>query len=323
MLEGRDGEMKRIVRDDEIRTCSILLGEFLKQPQPQHAEKIKFSGVGKKDVYNITAPFQDEGELVIAGRVESRDSEHSQVYFFVEHAGEWKPRVNAPVFTLQDPFVTRIGGNLVFGGVEISPHPEIEGALEWRTVFYKGQNIAGLTEFFKGPVGMKDLRLVELSDKSVGVLTRPQGEKGGRGEIGFTKVPDLEELTVDVINDAPLLEGQFIEEEWGGGNEIHLLNNGLLGVLGHIACFDDAGDRHYYPMYFILNPENKEFSNIELVANRANFLPGVAKRSDLKDVVFSGGLLRNEDGTAELYAGIGDAEAQKITIDDPFRKFEG
>ena len=93
---------------------------------------------------------------------------------------------------------------------------------------------------------MKDLRLVELQDGSIGVFTRPQGEKGGRGKIGFTRVASLEELSIDQINKAPLLEGQFVDEEWGGCNEIHLLPNGILGVLGHIACFDEQGDRHYY-----------------------------------------------------------------------------
>jgi hypothetical protein len=41
------------------------------------------------------------------------------------------------------------------------------------------------------------------------------------------------------------------------------------------------------------------------------------------DVVFSGGLVRDvEEGKAVLYAGISDAEAQKIIIDDPFLPYE-
>lgn len=223
---------------------------------------------------------------------------------------------------MQDPFFTRIGGDLVLGGVQTFPHPTIEGALGWRTVFYKGTNISNLEEFAKGPDGMKDLRLVELKDGSVGVFTRPQGDKGGRGKIGFAKVARLDELTVNFIESVQLLEEQFTDEEWGGANEAHLLSNGLIGVLGHIASFDDEGDRHYYPMVFVLNPESGEYSDIQLIAMRENFLPGEAKRSDLADVVFSGGLVRKGDGRADLYAGISDAEAQKITIADPFLPFE-
>jgi len=36
----------------------------------------------------------------------------------------------------------------------------------------------------------------------------------------------------------------------------------------------------------------------------------------------NGGLTRREDGYAELYAGVSDAEAHKIVIPDPFLQFE-
>ncbi|EZP75212.1 hypothetical protein H839_16968 [Parageobacillus genomosp. 1] len=312
-----------LFRKPSIKTCEALLEEFRYAAQPFKAEKLVFTGVGERDVYNISAPFEDEGELVIAGRVESRDSEHSEVYFFVQRDdGKWTPREGAPVFALQDPFVSKIHGHLVFGGVQIFPHPTIEGNLGWRTVFYRGKNVASLKEFAKGPDGMKDIRLVELKDGSIGVFTRPQGEKGGRGKIGFTRIASLDDLTIEVIEGAPLLDNQFIDEEWGGVNELHLLANGLVGVLGHIAYLDKEGNRHYYPMVFVLNPDTMETSNIELIATRSHFLEGPAKRPDLVDVVFSGGLIRKKDGTADLYAGISDAEAQKITIVDPFIKYE-
>ncbi|RNA66640.1 DUF1861 family protein [Alteribacter keqinensis] len=313
--------VKELVKN-EVKTCRDLVKEYIGVPQPEAPEKIQFSGVEGRDVYNITAPFKDGEEYVIAGRVEERDSEHSEVYFFVNRGGEWVPRKGDPVFKLQDPFFTRIRGELVLGGVEIFPHPEIESALGWRTVFYKGKTISKLKKLTVGPDGMKDLRLVELMDGSVGIMTRPQGEKGGRGEIGFVKVPSLEDVSIEVINDAPLLEGQFIKEEWGGANEIHLLSNGLLGVLGHIACFDEEENRHYYPMVFALNPDTGDFSDIRIIARRSDFLEGDAKRPDLADVVFSGGIVRNENGTADLYAGISDAEAQRITVPDPFLTFE-
>ncbi|MEH7504712.1 DUF1861 family protein [Neobacillus drentensis] len=311
-----------LLRKGNAQTCEQLLEEYTSKSQPTNTEKIVFAGIGENDVYNISAPFEDEGELVIAGRVESRESEHSNVYFFVERNGEWVPRETAPVLELQDPFFTRIAGELVLGGVQIFPHPTNEGQFGWRTVFYKGQSIASLQEFAKGPDGMKDLRLVELKEGSIGVLTRPQGEKGGRGKIGWIRISSLSELTIDVVNEAPLLQGQFIDEEWGGANEPHLLANGLVGVLGHVANFDVEGNRHYYPMVFALDPESGEFSDMELIATRSQFLPGPSKRPDLVDVVFSGGLVRKPDGTADIYAGISDAEAQKITIVDPFLQYE-
>ncbi|GIO87443.1 hypothetical protein J25TS5_43750 [Paenibacillus faecis] len=308
----------------EVLTCDLLLQEFhVKQVPVLDRKKLTFSEVDGKDVYNITAPFEDEGEQVVAGRVESRDSEQSEVLFFTEKEGVWVPRRDRPVLNMQDPFVSKIGDEVVVGGVQTFPDPVHQDRLLWRTVLYRGRCLRELRHFFVGPDGMKDIRLVELKNGEIGVFTRPQGAKGGRGKIGFFRVSSLEELRVDLILDAPLLEEQFADGEWGGVNEARMLSNGLVGVLGHIARFDEEGNRHYYPMVFAFDPESGKYSDIELIAVRANFEPGPAKREDLKDVVFSGGLVRFEDGNAALYAGISDAEAHYIIIPDPFLAYEG
>lgn len=306
-----------------VQKCDALLEQYRNAGERAGgAQKLNFGGVDGKDVYNIAAPFQDDGETIIAGRVESRDSEHSDIVFFTERGGIWLPLEGAPVLRLQDPFHATIGGLHVLGGVEIFPHPERPGMLMWRTVLYRGRRIAELERFFEGPDGMKDIRLVELNDGSVGVFTRPQGEKGGRGKIGFIRISSLDELTVQAIEDAPLLEAHFDDEEWGGANEAHLLTGGLVGVLGHIARFDEQGNRHYYPIVFVYHPETGGRTPLKIIAERADFAPGPSKRPDLEDVVFSGGLIRHGDGTATLYAGIGDAEAQRIEIRDPFADYE-
>jgi len=303
-------------------SCHTLLEDFRKTKHEVLVEKLVFKGVGERDVYNITAPFKDEEKTIIAGRVEERTSEQSEVYFFYQDNDQWVPDRELGTYTLQDPFITFIHDELIFGGVEISPHPEDNTKLMWRTIFYRGKSIKGLTKFFEGPIGMKDLRLVELPDQSIGVFTRPQGDKGGRGKIGYAQVKQLSDLTVEVIDQAPLIEGQFAEGEWGGANEIHVLDSNHLGVLGHIACFDAEGDRHYYPMVFSMNLITKATSEIHIIAERSLFLPGEAKRPDLNDVVFSGGIVRQTNQQAVLYAGISDAEAQKMTLKDPFIQFD-
>ncbi|AIQ64529.1 hypothetical protein PSTEL_16925 [Paenibacillus stellifer] len=304
-------------------TCDILLQDFhVKKMRVLDKQKLKFNSVDGRDVYNITAPFKDEGEWTIAGRVEERDSEESNIVFFNERNGVWTPMEDGPVFPMQDPFFSCIGGELVLGGVQTFTNPAVPGALLWRTVFYRGSSVRMLMPFFVGPDGMKDLRLVELNDGRIGVFTRPQGVKGGRGKIGFVIVRSLEELTVELIAEAPLLEEQFIETEWGGVNEARMLANGLIGVLGHIARFDKDGNRGYYPMVFALDPDTGAFTDIEVIAVRSNFDLGPAKRPDLTDVVFSGGLVRSDDGTAILYAGISDAEAHCLKIPDPFLRLE-
>lgn len=168
--------------------------------------------------------------------------------------------------------------------------------VSWVTQFYRGYRIDSLHHFSSGPELMKDIRLIELQDGRIGVLTRPQGDRGGRGQIGFTIIDSLEELHEQTFLEAEILQHQFVPEEWGGANEAHLLKNGHVGVLGHIACFDPLGKKHYYAMVFSLNPDTFETTPVKIIAARSDFPVGPGKRPDLQDVIFSGGLVRGTAG---------------------------
>ena len=308
---------------DRIKTSKELLVEFEEKNLNIKGEKLNFIGTLGKDVYNITAPFEDEGELIIAGRVESRDSEISEVIFFKYENGNWIKRKNTITLSLQDPFVATINGELILGGVEIYPHLTIENTLGYRTAFYRGDTINGLKKFTQGPEMMKDIRLVEFPDGKIAVFTRPQVDISGKKNIGFITINNLDELNAEVIEKAVYIKNQFIDDEWGGANELHILENGLIGVLGHIAYFDNMGNRHYYPMTFAFNMKTQEASPIKLIATRKNFPEGAYKRKDIIDVIFSGKIIRKANAKAELYCGVSDAEAYKILIDDPFLEYEG
>lgn len=299
------------------QNCKQLLEEYSRSNVI--GRKLNFTGISEVDVYNITAPFEDQGMTIIAGRVERRDSEKANIRFFKKVSDlEWELLSEYPSFELQDPFVSYINGELILGGVEIYPLPENPEALGWKTIFYRGKNVNELERFFEGPRGMKDLRIAELLDGRIIVLTRPQGEIGGRGEIGVTYINHLDELNEDIISNAKLLD-QFIPEEWGGGNAIYTIDSDVVGVLGHIASFDDEGNRHYYSMVFTINTKTSEYSAMRIIAIRAEFQEGEAKRPDLEDIIFSGGLLELGNGKYELYVGVSDSHAQVIEIDNPFK----
>ncbi len=280
--------------------------------------KLFFKNVNGKDVYNVIAPFTSANKTIIAGRVESRDQEYSNVVFFEETDGAWFPIADAPSYKLQDPFVTFIQSELIFGGVRVR---EVGGELEGTTVFYRGQDIFNLKKFFCGPAGMKDIRLCDLENGKIAVFTRPRGKIGGLGTIGYAEVDQLEDLTIGVIEEADLLETMFHPMDWGGVNEAHLLANGEIGLLAHVACFendDKNRELHYYAASFIFDPVSRLFRDLKILASRDQFEDGPAKRTDLVDIVFSSGLVR-VDGMTTLYAGVSDAEAHWIDIDDPFR----
>lgn len=306
------------------QTSVELVEEFIGTSQANRGQRLRFDGVEGKDVYNITAAFIDRGCPIIAGRVEGRKTELSNVVFFRQEGDVWTPHPDYPTYELQDPFFTRINGELIFGGVKVIKDPlNSEHIISWVTCFYRGQDVLSLKSFLTGPSRMKDVRLIELMNGEIGVLSRPGGKLGGGpgSVIGFAKAATLEEVTADLIVNAPVFNNQFSPEEWGGANEPHLLANGYVSVLGHIAEFDGF-NRRYRAMTFAINPETSEITPMKIIAMRSSFPVGAAKRPDLEDVIFSGGIVRKAGGLADLYVGASDAEAYWIEIADPFLEYE-
>ncbi len=286
---------------------------------------LTFLGVEGMDVYNISVPFECAGKTYLAGRVEPRGSELSVVRLF-ERTGEETYTAVLPEMTfknLQDPFVTRIGDEIVLGGVQVVTHPlDDSRIISWHTLFFRGRTPKELRLFAQGPARMKDIRLCETADHRVAVFTRPQGKKGGLGRIGFILLSGLEELNADTLLEAKVDPSFFLPEEWGGANDVHLLKNGLLGVMGHWA-FRAEGGLHYQSMAFVLDPRTTLHTAPRIVACRGDLCSSPAcKRPDLIDVLFTGGILRREGGQAMLYTGVSDCEAWCALIPDPFSPYE-
>jgi hypothetical protein len=298
--------------------------------EPVRSKKLSFKNVNGRDVYNPTKPFmisfQGKSIRVMAARVESRDSELSEVMFFTEQEGVWSPLSGTPIFKMQDPFFTFIGQELIFGGVQIFEKPE--GGYGYKTIFFRAHSLEELDPqhpFAQGPIGMKDIRLVDLKDENhrIGLFTRPQGMipgtdiNAGPGKIGFTTIGSLSELTPTTIIQAPLIQGLFADSEWGGANEAQILPDGRIAVLAHIAKFDAEKYRHYYSTVFTMDLPAGVVSPFEMVLERKDLIGGLSgnsKRDDLQDVVFSGGF---DLDSRTLYVGAGDAEVHSIQIKKP------
>jgi hypothetical protein len=290
----------------------------------------KFEGVDDYDVYNPSIPFVLDGSTYIAGRVERRVSEKSKVMFFKENEGKWMLCQNTPTFDLQDPFVTWIDGELIFGGVRVDWDDETGEARSWCTDFFRGTNLNNLTYFTSGPSHMKDIRLVQLHDKRIGIFTRPQGYEMLTkyrciAKIGFTIVNILSEVTPENIEKAPLLEGHFLSDEWGGCNQVHLLKDGTLGVIGHKSYGEGEEDNkilHYYGMAFVIDPYTRKMSIPKIIISRECFPAGPAKAPRLTDVTFTSGIVRGHNNIAVIYTGLSDAQVGSAMIKDPFVDWE-
>lgn len=275
-----------------------------------------------KDLYNITAPFEIDidGDTFILGREESADSEQdSKVVWIKKENGTWTVDRDMPSIVGQDPSFALINGELVIGVVK----PIWDGniATDWRTYFYKGKSLEKLKEairkedsFAIGPRKMKDIRLVSRPDGKIGVFTRPDETK----RIGYIELNSFEDLKEENLLKAEIIEVMFLDGEWGGVNEVHILDDGRLGILGHVASKTEDGHKHYRAITFIFDPKTKKVSEQHEIATSSDFPKGDAKREDLEDVIFSGGLKLHKNGKATLYVGLRDKEAASIEINAPF-----
>jgi hypothetical protein len=318
----------------QLHRVDDLLAIHQAKASPVQSQKLTFLGVGEKTVYNPTAPFQVPGlGEVIAARVESRDSEtDTETVFFRSVPGAtatWSRLEGAATLKLQDPFFAHVDGALLVGGVKTQERED--GSIGYRTEFYRTTDLQNFEPVASGPPGMKDIRVVQLKDGKLGVFTRPQGQAAQaldspvddegqhatRGNVGFTIIDDLSQLTPSRISSAPLISTQPVLEQWWGVNEAKLAADGKLEVLGHMGSYTDGGARHYYPVAFVFDPVTQQASGLKVLVERAELGPGESKRPDLQDVLFSGGL-REENGQTALYVGAGDAEVHRVVIEPPF-----
>ncbi|MBP1754716.1 MAG: hypothetical protein H6Q59_1114 [Firmicutes bacterium] len=303
---------------------------FTKEKRVYESKKLKFLGVDGFDVYNSSVPFWWNGKRYIYGRVEKReDWARSWVRLFEEtDKDEWTLVQGDMIYQLEDPYISIINEELVLGGTHVRKR---QGMIDtYYGYFYKGKDIHDLVYFTTGPDYMKDIRLVELSDKRIGVFSRPRSEEiralhGSESIIGFTIINDISELNAEIINNAIKIDELFEKDEWGGCNQCYLLDSGKIGVIGHMSYkkTDDSGHDIlvYRNISFVYDIEEHLALDLKIIGTRNCYPEGPAKRSDLIDCAFTSGIVMREDGKADLYSGIGDTEVGRITIDYPFEGY--
>ena len=289
--------------------------------------KLTFFGVEGYDVYNVSIPFQWKGREYIFGRMERRSEWARSWVRLFEKTGkdQWTLVPDSMIYPLEDPYITLIGDTLVMGGTHV--RYQQNSVDTYFGYFYKGTEIDDLYYFTTGPEYMKDIRLVEMDGGRIGVFSRPRSEEirrtfGSESMIGFTVINSLDELTMEVVENAPYIYGLFEQNEWGGCNQAYYLDSGNLGVIGHI-CYktteEDGGMKQVYMNFsFVLDVDHHVAMNQKIIGTRTCYPDGPAKKPELTDCAFSSGIVMREDGKCDLYSGIGDTEAGRIVIDYPF-----
>ncbi len=303
-------------------SVETLLKNYRESHKPSilEVQYLNFPGIENKDVYNPSYPIKLDDMTILPCRVESRNSEHSEIVMFTNDCDDlnWKVAQRFQPLPLQDPFWTVDNSTVVIGGVDVE-FSKNDDVVTWKTVFYEMNNFGDYSLLFVGPNKMKDIRFCPLKDGKIALFTRPQGDYiSNRGQIGFTLLNSWEELTTDTIKKAPLLN-LFEDDEWGGVNHAQVLPDGNIGVLGHIACYTEGNVKHYYPISFVFDPYNsKIIKEPKIILERSQLLPGPSKNPDLYDVIFPGGAVQENGGTT-LYLGVSDASIQRVKMENIFK----
>lgn len=303
---------------------------FEKTKQIYESSKLTFHGVEGYDVYNSSIPFKWNGKQFIYGRVERhKEWARSWVRLF-ENTGkdDWTLVPDSMIYQLEDPYISILGHTLVLGGTHVRYK---QGQIDnYYGYFYKGTDIHDLYYYTTGPDRMKDIRLVQMEDGRIGVFSRPRNDEirvkfGSESMIGFAIINSLEELTADVVENARYISDIFAKDEWGGCNQVYLLDTGLIGVIGH-KCYktvEKMGQEilTYMNMSFVFDPQKHQAMDIKIIGTRSCYPEGPAKLPGLVDCAFTSGIKMREDGRVDLYSGLGDCEVGRIVIDDPFREY--
>lgn len=302
---------------------------FEKNKNIYESAKLTFHGVDGFDVYNASIPFKWDGKDYIFGRVERRHEwSRSWVRLFKKKGkDDWELVPDSMIYQLEDPYISIIDGNLVMGGSHVRMK---SGELDtFYAYFYKGKDIDNLYYFTTGPDYMKDIRLVEMPDKKIGVFSRPRSEEirkkfGSESMVGFTTINSLDELTDEVIENAPYIPDLFGKDEWGGCNQAYYLDSGLIGVIGHKSYKQEKDGITllvYINVSFVFDPVTFEIKNEKIIGTRSCYPEGPSKLPELADCVFSSGIVMRPDGKADLYSGVGDTSVGRIVIDYPFEGY--
>lgn len=272
------------------------------------------------NIYNCSRPFRINDNIFLFARIENIETFSSEVGLFIVKSDrlekvDWQ--IGIDNLELEDPFITFIGDEVIFGAVQVVDKPLPN---EWliKTIFFRGKSIFNLEKFAEGPSMMKDIRLVDLHNGKIGVFTRPKGGQFLNGRICYVEINDLEELNLyQTYDNAKLINLPISDKEWVGANDIYYFGDKKLGVLGHLARFDDNINLIYSAISFNFNPNEFSVDNFKIIARRRDFPYGNTKNDKTKDVVFPGGLVFQNDDVY-LYCGLSDAEIGRIRINNPF-----
>ncbi|KKQ74662.1 MAG: hypothetical protein US94_C0001G0063 [Berkelbacteria bacterium GW2011_GWB1_38_5] len=317
-------------------TCKELVARYQEEENHPEGSLIRFNLGSNEYVGTLTQPITNDNqdniaaeiifnpapinESMLVARVEPSEPE-SRIALFYRNGDIYEPIENMVRMNSQDPFYNDELD--IFGDVEILETDEQGNVLNYQTHFYRfNKDIRNMESIAIGPPKMKDIRLVKLEEGKIGVFVRPQGEKYQEGKIGYFEIGSLDDLQAGLDSweeRADMLMDYFAEKEWGGINYATQLEDDRIGVIGHIAHFQD-GKKNYYAFEAIYDPQTGEMSEAQIIAAASDLSPELGVKPIKKDlglVTFPGGIYKNKERKTILVCGVADDCAAQFPLKKP------
>ncbi|CCW63541.1 unnamed protein product [Phytomonas sp. EM1] len=303
------------------RKCTMVPERalFEKEKVIYESAHLKFKGVDGYDVYNCSVPFKIDGKFHILGRVERRPEwVNSHVRLFAKTGNDEYTLVpGSMIWQLEDPFVSKIQGEMVIGGTRIKKD---KGTVsDYGTDFYRGSP-NDLVYFTSGPEKMKDVRLVELQDGRIGIFSHHKFKK--KCLTGFAIIDKLDDLSADAIDSASPIDHSAFGDAWGGVNQAYLLTSGKIGCISHHGYLADGENGTLINVYcatsFVYEVSTNKVYSYKIIGTKPCFPDCPVKAPRLVDCAFVSGIVMRDDGKCDLYSGLGDTCEGRIVIDYPF-----
>lgn len=179
---------------------------------------------------------------------------------------------------------------------------------------YEGQKLDSLKKIMSFSREIQEINIVSLKEK-IGVFIKY------KGNIKYIEVKDISEITEDAIKKSEDIF-RFYSDNLGGITQILQLKNGLLGILGYTARKTKEGNNVFsYPIVFCLDTINKRVSSTRIILKRSELPETDSRKPEEYNIIMPGGIERKKN-TCLLNLTIGNLNAYKVNIKDPFSYYE-
>lgn len=266
-----------------------------------NSSKFKISGLRDREIRHLSSPIWIKQKKYIVAEISESHFNNSETILLKKDKEKWIIDRNLP--ELSQPKIMNFSNKVILLGKNKN-----------KNKIYSGADFSSLKKINELS-SIQDLSLVDLKNK-IGVFIKKDNG------IKYLEVGHLNELNDDNFIETREIMN-FHKGEWGNIVQAIQLKNGKMGVLGYLAHkYPISGSYFYYPFVFCFDSETYNISSMRIILKRGELPEGDCLSSEFYNIILPGGIIRREDGSAELYASVGSLEGYKVKIKDPFIFYE-